>query len=68
MLFGIVANLLSSCLCFFDAIIELHALDEKALNDFLIGKWKWISYTIKAYLIHDFYIFSGGILTLNWKE
>jgi hypothetical protein len=33
-----VANIVCSCLCLFDAIIELHAMDEETFNDFLIGK------------------------------
>ena len=28
---------------------------KKLFNDFLIGKWNWILYVIKASLIHDFY-------------
>ena len=28
---------------------ELYHMDEKILNDFLIEKWKWISYAIYAY-------------------
>ena len=34
----IVALLLCFFLCFFDAIVELHAMDEEFLNDFLIGR------------------------------
>ena len=30
----VVAMLLGFCLCLFDAIIELHALNEKTFNDF----------------------------------
>ena len=30
--------LLCSNLCLFDAIVELHAMDENLFNDFLIGK------------------------------
>jgi hypothetical protein len=29
-------SLLRSCLCLFDAIVGLHAMDEKMFNDFLI--------------------------------
>jgi hypothetical protein len=41
------------CLFVFDAILELHAMDEKMFNDFFNEKWKWSLYVIKAYLIHD---------------
>ena len=34
----IVAKLSSSCLCLLDAIVELHAINEKMFNDFLIEK------------------------------
>ena len=33
----IVAKLLCSCLSVLDANIELHAMDEKMFNDFLLG-------------------------------
>ena len=33
----IVAKLLCSCLCLFDASIELHYMNEKTFNDFLLG-------------------------------
>ena len=33
----IVAKLLCSCLCLFDASIKLHTMDEKKSNDFLLG-------------------------------
>ena len=33
----IVAKLSCSCLCLFDAIVELHAMNDKMFNDFLIG-------------------------------
>ena len=33
----IVAKLLCSCLCLFDAIVDLHAKHEKMFNDYLIG-------------------------------
>ena len=32
----IVAKLLYSCLCLLDVIVELHAMDEKMFNDFLL--------------------------------
>ena len=28
-------------------------MDENMINDFLISKWKWIEYVIKACLVHD---------------
>jgi hypothetical protein len=28
---------------------------KKVFKDFLIGKWKWIPYDLKAYLFHDYY-------------
>ena len=34
----IVIELLGSCLCLLDAIIELHAMDETMFIDFPIGK------------------------------
>ena len=41
-------------------------------NDFLIGKWKWILYVMKAYLIHDLYfvfgICSRGIYHIKLKS
>ena len=39
----IVAKLLCSCLCLFEVIVKLHAMDIRMLNDFFIRKWKWIS-------------------------
>ena len=33
----IVAKLMCSCLCLFDAIVELHTMNVKEFNDFLIG-------------------------------
>ena len=29
------ANLWCSCLCFLDAIVELHAMNQKLVNDFV---------------------------------
>ena len=64
----IVGKLLCSCLCLFDAIIELHTMDERNdFNDFLIGKWKWILYVMMAYLIHDLSFVSGGIYHIQLK-
>ena len=34
----IVDKLLCFCLCLFDAIVELHAMDDKMFIDLLIGK------------------------------
>ena len=41
----------------------------KLIYDFLNGKWKWISYAIKAYLIHDSYLVYvvEALITLTWK-
>ena len=36
--FADCANLLCSSLCLLHAILELHVMDEKMVNDFLIGK------------------------------
>ena len=47
----IMAKLLWSCLCLFDAIFELHVMNETIFNDFLIGKSKWILCVINSYLI-----------------
>ena len=65
---GLWLSFMRYCLCVFDAIIELHIMDEKMFNDFLIGRWKWIVYVIRVYLIHDlaFWICSEFI-KLNWK-
>ena len=43
-----VAKLLGSCLCLFDAINELHAMDGKMFNDFLIRRCTWILHVMKA--------------------
>ena len=45
-----------TCLCLFEAIVELHAMDGIMFNDFLIGKWTWILYVMKTNLIHELYI------------
>ena len=39
-----------------NAIVKLHAIDENTFYDFIIGKWKWIKYAIKAYLKHDLHL------------
>ena len=36
-------------------VVGSHSYEWKMLNDFLIGKWKWITYVIKAYVFHDLY-------------
>ena len=42
-------------------------MDENLFNEFLIGKVKWSSYVIKAYLIHDLYFIYvvDAFITLN---
>jgi hypothetical protein len=43
---------------------------KEMFNDFLIGKWKWVLYVIKTYLIHDLYIMEESTtltLTLKYK-
>ena len=52
----VVAQLFRSCLCLFDAIVELHAMGKKIFDDFLSRKRTWISHVIKAYSIHDLYL------------
>ena len=32
----------------FDAIVELHIMDETMFNDFFNGNWKWIIYVMKG--------------------
>jgi len=45
----IVAKLLCTCLCLFDAIVELHPIiDDKIFNTFFFEKQKWILYVIKV--------------------
>ena len=44
-------KLVCSNLCLFSAIVELHAMAEKLFNDYLIGKWKWILFVIRAYFV-----------------
>ena len=56
-------KLLWRCLCLFDAIVDLHAMDEKMFNDFLIGKWKWISICNKVII----YMY-GGIYHIELKS
>ena len=49
----IVKKLLCFWLCLYDAIVELHAMDEKMFNDFIIGNdndFVGMLYTIKVYL------------------
>jgi hypothetical protein len=62
----IKAKILCFCVRLFDLVVELHTMDEKKVNDFLIGKWKWLLY-VKGLFHDDIYIFvlSGGILFDN---
>ena len=74
-----MAKLLCICLCLVDAIVELHAMDEKLFNDFFHWKVKveiifslfnniyCISYLMKEYLIHDgFLIYAVQVfITVN---
>jgi hypothetical protein len=34
-------------------------MDEELFNDFLIGKWKWIVYVIKAYYFMIYILYMG---------
>ena len=36
-------------------VVGSHSYEWKMFKDFLIGKWKWIKYVIKAYVFHDLY-------------
>ena len=47
----IVAKLLCSCLCLFNTIVELQAMD-----DFLMGKPKLMLFAMKTYLNNDWNI------------
>jgi hypothetical protein len=38
---------------FFDAMVELHAMDEKKFNDFLIRKWPWILHTCNKVIFNS---------------
>ena len=41
-------------------LLSYIAMNDKMFNDFLIGKWQWILYAIKAYLICDFdFVYDG---------
>ena len=53
---GIVANFLCSSFFVVDVIVGLHAKDESMFNDFLIEKWKWISYVVKTYFIYGLWL------------
>ena len=53
----------------------LHVMDEKMLNDILIGKWKWILYVIFFCWIWEFMIsififlfICEGIYYTTWKS
>ena len=56
-----------SYLCLLDAIVDLHAMDEKIFDDFLIGKWKWIVHVINTYVIQglDFVYTVDAFITLH---
>ena len=49
---------------------ELNPKDEKLIYNYLIGKWKWIIYVMKAYLFHDFSfcICTKAFITTNKKK
>ena len=53
----------------FDTIVELHAMDDKTLNGFLIEKWKCILRELKAHLIHELYVVYvvEAFIILNWN-
>ena len=57
----IMAKLLCSCLCLFDAIVELHVVDEKMIFD--------VIYIYIYILMHCFYfvIVVEAFITLNCK-
>jgi hypothetical protein len=69
LLFGLWLGYDCSCLCLFDANVEVHAMDEKTFNDFLIEKWRWISSIIKASSIHSSYFVYvvEAFTTLHYK-
>jgi hypothetical protein len=48
---------------------ELTCIDEKVFNEFLIGKWKYIAYIIKAYTFHDlsFVYVVEATTSLDWE-
>ena len=52
-----MAKLLCSCLRSFEAIIELHPMDAKLFNDFLIGELNWTGYLIKACLFLCMFVY-----------
>jgi hypothetical protein len=61
----IVDKLLCSCLCLLDAIIDLHAMDEKIFNDFFIGKGKWVLYVINLISFLYFVYVVEAFITLH---
>ena len=65
----IEAKLLCYCFCLLDSIVKLHAMDEKLLNDFLIGRWEHILYVINAYLNQELHFVHvvKAFITLHWK-
>jgi hypothetical protein len=50
-----VSKLFELYLCLFGVILDLHAMDEKMFNDFLIWKWMCILYVIKSSITLDLY-------------
>ena len=47
----VVAKLFCFCLCLFDVIVELHAMDEKKIMILSFESESKFSYLIKVYLI-----------------
>ena len=45
-------------------------MDEEVFNDFVIGKWKWVVYVIKALLVMNqfFWVLSKGIYHKNLQS
>ena len=66
-LFGLRLSYSPLCICLFDAIVDLHAMDDKMLNDFRIGKWKWIFYVRNSYSIWDIYFVYGENYYITMK-
>lgn len=42
-------------------------MDENLFNDFLFGKWKWVTFVVNADLFHVLYLFlcNGGIYRIG---
>ena len=49
LLFRLWLTYCALCPCLLDAIVELHAMDEKTLNDFLIWKWRCILWNKRSF-------------------